>query len=80
VYDGQQLLLIVVMFKQRQRQSLTSRGAKKSFRGHMASVEGWEMGRGYQSVSERLSLQRLLQINVVHNRPLVEKKMGLFSC
>ena len=46
----------------------------------MASVEGWEMGRGYQSVSERLSLQRLLQINVVHNRPLVEKKMGLFSC
>jgi len=28
---------------------------------------------GVSSVSERLSLQRLLKINVVHSRPLVEK-------
>jgi len=32
----------------------------------------------FLSVSERLSLQRLLKINVVHSRPLVEK-MGLLS-
>ena len=32
----------------------------------------------FVSVSERLSL-RLLKINVVHSRPLVEKKMGLLN-
>ena len=33
----------------------------------------------FLSVSERLSLQRLLKINVVHSRSLVEKKMGLLN-
>jgi len=49
VYDGQQPLLIVVMFKQRRRQSLTSRGAKKSFRGH--NGERRRLGNG-EGVSE----------------------------
>jgi len=30
-------------------------------------------------MSERLSLQRLLKINVVHSRPLIEKKMGFLN-
>jgi len=30
----------------------------------------------FLSASERLSLQRVLKINVVHNRTLIEKKMG----
>ena len=33
----------------------------------------------FLGVPERLPLQRLLKINVVHSRPLIEKKMGFLN-
>jgi len=46
--------------------------------GERRKLPQWGPGREkrfycFLSVSERLSLQRLLKINVVHSRPLVEK-------